>query len=189
MPGRASPRRPKFFASTTRAVNMPTFRYRALTQTGEIVQRVDHGADRLRKSPPKSNISALSRSRPSTKRDGTHGSRLDFRFSQQAARRGRHDLHPRPCAACSRPARGIDDALELLAADTDIGRLRPVVGKTPRQYSRRRKLRRSARASSDLFPADVRRAGARRRGLRHARPYPRGARHRTAAHRGDAPQA
>ena len=166
---------------------MPNFRYRALTQAGELVSgsidapaaaEVVRQVEYLGLVP----IDAVS------ERDGTTAHALRLIFSPSPARRtspySRGTLR-----FCSRPVRGIDAALDLLANEMDIGRLRPIVGKDSRQYCRRRELRRGAHTSSDRFSRNVCRSGAGRRGIRDTRPYSRRARQRTAAHRSRTPQA
>ena len=106
---------------------MPNFRYRALTQKGEIVHgtlsaptaaEVAHRIEYLQLLP----IETIEETR------------------KVAASRGDFGLFNRPTAAevttftrdlalLLKAGARLDDALELLAGDTDVGRLRPVVGK------------------------------------------------------------
>ena len=106
---------------------VPNFRYRALTQSGEMVSGSICGADAPRRSRAASSISASCRSTPSpTSGAGRFALQL---LARAAARRRRDDLHARPSAAAASAGARLDDALELLSTDIDIGRLRPTVGK------------------------------------------------------------
>ena len=168
---------------------MPSFRYRALTQAGETRHRLDRGADRGRGRPPH----RISRPGPDRHRHrGERPRRRRVRSSRFGKRpraedvtiftldlalllQGRRPHRRRARTACR-------------ATSTSAG-LRPVVAKVRASVLVGRKLRRCALAPPGAVPADVCRAGAGRRGLRHARPDPRSARRRTRARRGAAPQA
>ena len=85
---------------------MPTFRYRALTQVGEIVSgsldapsvaEVD-AAHRISRPDP-------DRSRRASERRARFERRRRFSLAVAAARRGCHDLHRRSRACCCAPAR------------------------------------------------------------------------------------
>ena len=78
----------------------------------------------------------------------------------------------------------INDALELLATDADIGRMRPDDRRARRFGSFRRELRRGARPPSRGFPARLCRAGPGRRGFRRAGPDSGGAERGAPARRG-----
>src|SRR3954467_6021936 len=106
---------------------MPTFRYRALTQTGEIVRgsltaptlaEVERRIAYLQLLP----IETVEES-GSAKAGGGFG----FRFSRPSP--AEVTTFTRDLALLLKAGARLDDALELLADDADVGRLRPVVGK------------------------------------------------------------
>ncbi len=133
------------------------------------------GADRRPRSRAASSISASSRSRPSIEERRRRAARASASRFSQRARAEDVTVFTRDLALLLKAGARLDDALELLATDIDIGRLRPTVGQDPRQRARGRELRRGDLAPSRAVSADVCGAGARRRGLRHARPHSRGA--------------
>jgi general secretion pathway protein F len=106
---------------------VPNFRYRALTQNGEIVHgtlsaptaaEVAHRIEYLQLLPietieDKATVAAS-------------GSAFGF-FSQPSP--AEVTTFTRDMALLLKAGARLDDALELLASDTDVGRLRPVVGK------------------------------------------------------------
>src|SRR6201993_5403591 len=105
---------------------MPNFRYRALTQSGEIVNgtisaptsaEVARRIEYLRLLP----IETIE-DRRSQSGFGAYG--LFGRPSGAEITTFTRDL-----ALLLKAGARLDDALELLAGDTDVGRLRPVVGK------------------------------------------------------------
>lgn len=106
---------------------MPNFRYRALTQNGEIVHgtlsaptaaEVAHRIEYLRLLP----IETIEDSRSTATSGG--GSGFFSRPSPAEVTTFTRDL-----ALLLKAGARLDDALELLASDADVGRLRPVVGK------------------------------------------------------------
>jgi general secretion pathway protein F len=106
---------------------VPNFRYRALTQNGEIVHgtlsaptaaEVAHRIEYLRLLP----IETIEDSRPTATSGG--GSGFFSRPSPAEVTTFTRDL-----ALLLKAGARLDDALELLASDADVGRLRPVVGK------------------------------------------------------------
>jgi general secretion pathway protein F len=106
---------------------MPTFRYRALTQTGEIVRgsltaptlaEVERRIAYLQLLP----IETIEE-RGAAKTGGGFG----FSFSRPSA--AEVTTFTRDLALLLKAGARLDDALELLSADIDIGRLRPVVAK------------------------------------------------------------
>ncbi len=112
---------------------MPNFRYRALTQNGEIVHgtlsaptaaEVAHRIEYLRLLPietieDKATVAAS-------------GSGFGF-FSRPSP--AEVTTFTRDLALLLKAGARLDDALELLASDSDVGRLRPVVGKLREKVS------------------------------------------------------
>ena len=103
---------------------MPNFRYRALTQAGEVVTGSISASDRSRGMRIASNISAWFRSIPSPRNAPTQdcASALDAGPRPEDVTVFTLDL-----ALLLKAGARLDDALELLTTDIDIGRLRPVV--------------------------------------------------------------
>ena len=106
---------------------MPTFNYRALSQTGEIVTgsisaptaaEVDRRIEYLGLVP----IDAVS------KEDSGSASHFSFAFLNRP-RAEDITIFTRDFALLLRAGARLDTALELLATDIDIGRLRPIIGK------------------------------------------------------------
>jgi general secretion pathway protein F len=105
---------------------MPYFRYRALTESGEVVSgliaaptaaEVARRIDYLRLVP----IETIA------EETATQASRISFRFGQYAQSED-VTVFTLDLALLLKAGARLDDALELLATDTDIGRLRPTVG-------------------------------------------------------------
>src|SRR6201990_1076520 len=105
---------------------MPNFRYRALTQSGEIVHgtlsaptaaEVAHRIEYLRLLP----IETIE-----DKGSVVGGGEFGF-FNRPGP--GEVTTFTRDLALLLKAGARLDDALELLAGDADVGRLRPVVGK------------------------------------------------------------
>ncbi|MDE2332251.1 MAG: type II secretion system F family protein [Bradyrhizobium sp.] len=103
---------------------MPNFRYRALTQTGEIVHgrlsapsatEVVARIEYLRLLP----IETVEEKRPTSASYGL--------FNQPG--RAEVTTFTRDLALLLKAGARLDDALELLAGDADVGRLRPIVGR------------------------------------------------------------
>ena len=106
---------------------MPNFRYRALTQKGEIVHgtlsaptaaEVAHRIEYLQLLP----IETIEETRKVAASGGDFGL-----FNRPTA--AEVTTFTRDLALLLKAGARLDDALELLAGDTDVGRLRPVVGK------------------------------------------------------------
>lgn len=106
---------------------MPNFRYRALTQNGEIVNgtisaptaaEVAHRIEYLQLLP----IETIEETRKIVASGGDFG--LFNRPTPAEVTTFTRDL-----ALLLKAGARLDDALELLASDSDVGRLRPVVGK------------------------------------------------------------
>src|ERR1700723_1616058 len=123
---RVSLRQPKFSASQPCGERVPNFRYRALTQNGEIVNgtlsaptpaEVARRIEYLRLLP----IETVEDKRTNA---GSGGFGLFGRPSAAEVTTFTRDL-----ALLLKAGARLDDALELLAGDADVGRMRPVVGK------------------------------------------------------------
>jgi general secretion pathway protein F len=106
---------------------VPNFRYRALTQKGEIVHgtlsaptaaEVAHRIEYLQLLP----IETIEETRKVAASGGDFGL-----FNRPTA--AEVTTFTRDLALLLKAGARLDDALELLASDTDVGRLRPVVGK------------------------------------------------------------
>ena len=106
---------------------MPNFRYRALTQNGEVVHgklsaptaaEVAHRIEYLQLLP----IETIEETRK------TVASRGDFGFFNRPSP-AEVTIFTRDLALLLKAGARLDDALELLANDSDVGRLRSVVGK------------------------------------------------------------
>lgn len=130
---------------------MPNFRYRALTQTGEIVhgtisaptaREVGHRIEYLRLLP----IETIEE-----KAAGSVSRRTLALFGQPS----RTDVttFTRDLALLLKAGARLDDALELLAGDADIGRLRPVVTKLRSAVLSGESFAEAIEAHPALFPA------------------------------------
>src|SRR5437660_593843 len=106
---------------------MPNFRYRALTQGGEIVSglisaptavEVARRIDYLHLVPIDTIVEEAT----------TRGGHFKFPFGQRA-RSEDVTVFTRDLALLLKAGARLDDALELLATDIDVGRLRPTVAK------------------------------------------------------------
>ena len=128
---------------------MPNFRYRALTQNGEIVHgtlsaptatEVAARIEYLRLLP----IDTIEDKRPSS---GSSGVSL---FNQPGP--AEVTTFTRDLALLLKAGARLDDALELLASDADVGRLRPVVGKLRGALLSGESLAEAVAAHPALFP-------------------------------------
>jgi general secretion pathway protein F len=128
---------------------VPDFRYRALTQTGEIVHgrlsapnatEVAARIEYLRLLP----IEMVEEKRAASASTGLGG------FGQP----GRTEVttFTRDLALLLKAGARLDDALELLASDADVGRLRPVVGKLRAALLSGESLAEAVGAHPTLFP-------------------------------------
>jgi general secretion pathway protein F len=128
---------------------VPEFRYRALTQTGEIVHgrlsapnatEVAARIEYLRLLP----IEMVEEKRAASASTGLGG------FGQP----GRTEVttFTRDLALLLKAGARLDDALELLASDADVGRLRPVVGKLRAALLSGESLAEAVGAHPTLFP-------------------------------------
>ena len=128
---------------------MPNFRYRALTQTGEIVNgrlsapnatEVAARIEYLRLLP----IETVEEKRP------TSASTAFGIFGQPS--RSEVTTFTRDLALLLKAGARLDDALELLAGDADVGRLRPVVAKLRAALLSGESLAEAAGVHPTLFP-------------------------------------
>jgi len=128
---------------------VPNFRYRALTQTGEIVNgrlsapnatEVAARIEYLRLLP----IETVEEKRP------TSASTAFGIFGQPS--RSEVTTFTRDLALLLKAGARLDDALELLAGDADVGRLRPVVAKLRAALLSGESLAEAAGAHPTLFP-------------------------------------
>jgi general secretion pathway protein F len=106
---------------------MPNFRYRALTQSGEIVNGSLAAANALEVAQ---RIEFLGLFPIETAVDEGAGVAAQFSFASFNAPRDQDvTIFTRDLALLLKAGARLDDGLELLAGDKDIGRLRPVVAK------------------------------------------------------------
>ena len=145
---------------------MPNFRYRALTENGEIVSglitaptsaEVARRIDYLRLVPVD----------PIVEEGSARASRLSFKFEQRV-RSEDVTIFTLDLALLLKAGARLDRALELLAADADIGRLRSTDCCYSIEHSRRRKFGRRSRPPPCPVSTDVCGAGTGRRGLGNA---------------------
>lgn len=129
---------------------MPNFRYRALTQTGEIVNgtlsaptaaEVARRIEYLQLLP----IETIEDRRSSAGSSGRFGF-----FSRPSA--AEITAFTRDLALLLKAGARLDDALELLASDADVGRLRPVVGKLRTALLSGENFADALEAYPELFP-------------------------------------
>ena len=145
---------------------MPNFRYRALTQNGEIVNgtlsaptsaEVARRIEYLKLLPIETIEDKGARAAA-----GGYGW-----FGRPSA--AEITTFTRDMALLLKAGARLDAALELLSGDSDVGRLRPVVGKLRAALLGGESFADAVCRPSGAVSADVWRAGAGRRGLRHAR--------------------
>jgi general secretion pathway protein F len=131
---------------------VPTFRYRALTQNGEIVQGTLSAPTEREVAARIEYLRLLPIETVEERRAASSGPGFGFLSQPSAAE---VTTFTRDLALLLKAGARLDDALELLASDADVGRLRPVVAKL-----------RAALLAGESFAEAV----ACRRGFRHARP-------------------
>ena len=105
---------------------MPTFRYRALTQTGEIVQGTLSAPTEREVAARIEYLRLLPIETIEDRRAVAAGSGLGFLSQPSSAE---VTTFTRDLALLLKAGARLDDALELLASDADVGRLRTVVAK------------------------------------------------------------
>lgn len=130
---------------------MPSFRYRALTQTGEIVRgsltaatlaEVERRIAYLRLLP----IEAVEENR-----SANAGGLFSFSFNRPSA--ADVTIFTRDLALLLKAGARLDDALELLSDDSDVGRLRPVVARLRMAVLGGESFADAVAAQPALFPA------------------------------------
>ncbi|MDU6835096.1 MAG: type II secretion system F family protein, partial [Bradyrhizobium sp.] len=103
---------------------MPSYRYRALTQSGEIVVGSLVAPSR---SEVERRISYLQLLPIETIEEKTSGSGAASGFAFGAPSAAEVTTFTRDLALLLKAGARLDDALELLSGDSEVGRLRPVV--------------------------------------------------------------
>ena len=129
---------------------MPNFRYRALTQTGEIV----HGtltAPSAREVAARIEYLKLLPIETIEEKKAASGSFGLGVFNQPSS--AEVTTFTRDLALLMKAGARLDDALELLATDADVGRLRPVVGKLRTALLSGESFADAVSAHPTLFPA------------------------------------
>ena len=106
---------------------MPNYRYRALTQSGEIVSGTISAPTAAEVARRIEYLDLLPIETVVDERPGA-GARLGFSLGQQS-RAEDVTAFTRDLALLLRAGARIDDALDLMATDLEVGRLRPVIGK------------------------------------------------------------
>src|SRR5690242_18877931 len=105
---------------------MPNFRYRALTQSGEIVNGTIAAPDLAEVARRIEYLRLLPIETIEDRRSSSNAARYGW-FGRPSS--AEITTFTRDLALLLRAGARLDDALELLAADADVGRLRPVVAK------------------------------------------------------------
>src|SRR3954453_12701322 len=128
---------------------MPHYRYRALTQTGEIVNGRLSAPNATEVAARIEYLRLLPIKTVEEKRASTSAAGLGI-FGQ----RGRTEVttFPRDLALLLKAGARLDDALELLASDADVGRLRPVVARLRAALLSGESLAEAVAAHPALFP-------------------------------------
>lgn len=106
---------------------MPNFRYRALTQTGEIVNGTLSAPTAAEVARRIEYLQLLPIETVEDKRSSAGSGGMFGFFSQPSA--AEITTFTRDLALLLKAGARLDDALELLASDADVGRLRPIVAK------------------------------------------------------------
>lgn len=128
---------------------MPNFRYRALTQTGEIVNGT-LSAPSLREVTARIEyLKLLPIETVEERRTATASSGLAF-FNQPSS--SEVTTFTRDLALLLKAGARLDDALELLASDADVGRLRPTVAKLRAALLAGESFADAVNAHATLFP-------------------------------------
>src|SRR6516225_6197699 len=129
---------------------MPNFRYRALTQNGEIVNGTITAPTLAEVAARIEYLRLLPIETVEEKRSVASGSGFGL-FNQPAPTEV--TVFTRDLALLLKAGARLDDALELLAADTDIGRLHPVVAKIRSGILAGESFAEAVGKHPDLFPA------------------------------------
>jgi general secretion pathway protein F len=130
---------------------MPSFRYRALTQTGELVSG-SLSAPTLSEVANRIEYLGLVPIETITEARDSYKERLSFSFFS-TPRSEDVTVFTRDLALLLKAGARIDDALDLLAVDTDIGRLRPVVAQIRGRVLAGESLSEALMRHPSLFPA------------------------------------
>ena len=128
---------------------MPNFRYRALTQNGEIVNGTIT-APTLAEVAARIEYLRLLPIETVEERRGVASTGSFGLFNQPGP--AEVTVFTRDMALLLKAGARLDDALELLASDADVGRLRPVVGKLRNSLLAGESLAEALAAHPDLFP-------------------------------------
>jgi len=128
---------------------VPNFRYRALTQNGEIVNGTITAPTLAEVAARIEYLRLLPIETVEEKRSVASGSGFGL-FNQPGP--AEVTVFTRDLALLLKAGARLDDALELLAADADVGRLRPVVGKLRTSLLAGESLAEALGAHPDLFP-------------------------------------
>src|ERR1700721_2715838 len=123
---RVSLRQPKFSVSQPCGERVPTFRYRALTQNGEIVNGTLSAPTSAEVARRIESLRLLPIETVEDKRAASSSGGFSL-FGRPSA--AEITTFTRDMALLLKAGARLDDALELLATDADVGRMRPVVGK------------------------------------------------------------
>ena len=130
---------------------MPSFRYRALTQTGELVSG-SLSAPTLSEVANRIEYLGLVPIETITEARDSYKERLSFSFFS-TPRAEDVTVFTRDLALLLKAGARIDDALDLLAVDTDIGRLRPVIAQIRGRVLAGESLSEALTRHPSLFPA------------------------------------
>ncbi len=147
---------------------MPNFRYRALTQTGEIVNGTLSAPTAAEVARRIEYLKLLPIETIEDKRS-QGGSRSMFGFLSRPSA-AEITTFTRDLALLLKAGARLDDALELLASDADVGRLRPVVGKLRTALLSGESFADAVEGYPELFPVMYGALVRGRRGLRNSRP-------------------
>ena len=128
---------------------MPNFRYRALTQNGEIVNGTITAPTLAEVAARIEYLRLLPIETVEERRGVASGSGFGL-FNQPGP--AEVTVFTRDLALLLKAGARLDDALELLAADADVGRLRPVVGKLRASLLAGESLAEALGAHPNLFP-------------------------------------
>jgi general secretion pathway protein F len=130
---------------------MPSFRYRALTQTGELVSG-SLSAPTLSEVANRIEYLGLVPIETITEARDSYKERLSFSFFS-TPRAEDVTVFTRDLALLLKAGARIDDALDLLAVDIDIGRLRPVIAQIRGRVLAGESLSEALMRHPSLFPA------------------------------------
>ncbi|WP_024516016.1 type II secretion system F family protein [Bradyrhizobium sp. Tv2a-2] len=128
---------------------MPNFRYRALTQNGEIVNGTIAAPTLAEVAARIEYLRLLPIETVEERRSVASAGGLSL-FNRPGP--AEVTVFTRDLALLLKAGARLDDALELLAADADVGRLRPVVGKLRNSLLAGESLAEALAAHPDLFP-------------------------------------